>query len=134
MVKLIVGTRGTGKTKILVNMMNETAKKSEGAVVCIDKTNKLMHEANRNARLVDVERYGISGHEAFAGFIFGILAGNYDITDIYVDSLFKIVGRDYDKLEEFFCGFSSFTSDINIVFTVSEELEKLPKSVQKLAI
>ena len=134
MIKLIIGNRGSGKTKILIDMMKEALKTSKGTVVCVDKSKKLMYDVNSAIRLVDVEQYGITGHKSFAGFILGILANNYDITDIFIDSLFKIVGRDYDKLEEFFNSINDYAKDINIVFTVSTDVSELSENVQKLAL
>ncbi|MCL2013387.1 MAG: hypothetical protein FWG69_00185 [Oscillospiraceae bacterium] len=134
MIKLIVGTKGTGKTKILIDMMEKSERESNGSVVCIDKGSKLRFTANHTIRLIDIEDYGISGHETFAGFILGVLAENYDITDIFIDSLIKIVGRDLDKLENFFAGINNHAKDVNIVFTVSADLSELPENVKKLAI
>lgn len=132
MIKLIVGNKGTGKTKILIDMMNAAAINSDGNIVCIDKGTKLKYDANYKIRLINVENYGISGHDAFAGFILGVLAGNYDIGEIYFDSLLKIVGRDYSKLEEFFAKLNENTNDIKLVFTVSADLSELPESIQKM--
>ena len=133
MIKLIIGNRGTGKTKILVDMMTRAVASTDGNVVCIDKGPKLAYSIRHSIRLVDAESYGIAGHEAFAGFILGVLAGNYDITEIYVDSLLKIVGRDYPALEKFFEIIDRATKDIKVVFTVSADPEELPESVRKLA-
>ena len=136
MIKLIVGTKGTGKTKILIDMIQEAAKCNHGSTVCIDKSksNKLRYEINHSIRLINVEDYDIIGHDMFAGFILGVLSANYDIHEIYIDSLFKIVGRDYIKLERFFKKIEESAKDIKVVFTVSEDLEKLPEYVQKLAL
>ncbi|MCL2088298.1 MAG: hypothetical protein FWH14_02330 [Oscillospiraceae bacterium] len=135
MIKLIVGTKGTGKTKILIDMIQDAAQIDNGSVVCIDKSksNKLRYQISHSVRLINVEDYEIMGHDMFAGFILGVLSANYDINEIYIDSLFKIVGRDYIKLERFFKKIEESAKDIKIVFTVSEDLEKLPEYVQELA-
>lgn len=135
MIKLIVGNKGSGKTKILIDMINQSLSTSPGNVVCIDKTDKLRYDVKTAVRLVDVENYDIEGHDMFYGLLSGLLAGNYDITDIYIDSILKIVGRDYDKLGEMFERIDKITkeSKITVVFTVSADMSDLPESVTKFA-
>lgn len=135
MIKLIVGRKGTGKTKILIDMLNKAAKDSAGNVVCIDKGTKLTYDIDHSVRLIDVDHYSIEGFDRFYGCIAGLLAGNYDITDVYVDSILKIVGRDYDHLGRFLEHLKALAdeADTNFVFTVSADLEELPDSVKKFA-
>ena len=90
MVTLIVGKKGSGKTKKLIERANEAVKTSDGNVVVIEKGLKLTYDISHQARLVDSDSYSISGLDALAGFISGICAGNYDVTDIFVDSTLKI--------------------------------------------
>ena len=100
MVTLIVGKKGSGKTKKLIERANEAVKTSDGNVVVIEKGLKLTYDISHQARLVDSDSYSISGLDALAGFISGICAGNYDVTDIFVDSTLKIIGQDMKALEE----------------------------------
>lgn len=133
MIKLIVGKRGFGKTKILVDMATKAANTSSGNVVCIEKEPKLTYEIPSSVRLMQTDDAGIEGFGEFYGYIAGVLAGNFDITDLFIDSTLKIVGRDYDKLGEFFARLDKTTSEgsVNIVFTVSADRDELPESVQK---
>ena len=94
MIKLIIGLRGSGKTKTLVNMVNSAADASNGDVICIEFGNKLNYDIKPQARLVDSTAYSINNATALYGFIAGILASNYDITHIYVDSVLKICNYD----------------------------------------
>ena len=95
MIKLIVGKKGTGKTKALVERVNEAVAISKGNVVCIEKDLNLTYSLNHKARLVVADEYGIDGYDEFFGFISGLLAGNYDITHLFVDGVFKIVCRTF---------------------------------------
>jgi energy-coupling factor transporter ATP-binding protein EcfA2 len=94
MIKLIVGNKGSGKTKTLIRMVNEAVKMPSGKVVCVEKGLKLTYDISHQARLVDIEHYGVSGFVAFGGFLCGLMAGNYDITDIFVDATLRIGGRE----------------------------------------
>ncbi len=90
MIKLIVGTKGTGKTKTLIEMARKAAEESKGNVVCVEKGDKLAHELPNSVRLVNSEEYDIRGFANLYGFLAGFLAGNYDITHLFVDGTFKI--------------------------------------------
>ena len=90
MVTLLIGKKGTGKTKKLISLANEAVAASTGNVVVIEKGSKLTYDVTHKARLIDTEQYLISGYDMLFGFISGICAGNYDVTDILVDSTFKI--------------------------------------------
>ncbi len=131
MIKLITGKRGTGKTKILVDLIKEAAKSTRGNVVCIEKAMQLTYDIPYSVRLVDVDSYTIDSYDKLYGFISGMIAGNYDISEIFVDGILKVGGRDYEALGRFLEMIEKITSEIEIVFTVSEELENLPESVTK---
>ena len=90
MVTLLIGKKGTGKTKKLISLANEAVAASSGNVVVIEKGAKLTYDVTHKARLIDTDQYSISGYNMLYGFISGICAGNYDVTDILVDSTFKI--------------------------------------------
>ena len=87
MIKLITGKKGTGKTKILVDMINNAVKDTNGDLICIEKGAKLTYDISYKVRLVDSDRFAIEGYEAFYGFIAGMFAGNYDIKEIFIDGI-----------------------------------------------
>ena len=124
MIKLIIGNKGSGKTKKLIDQVNVCVENSDGNVVCIEKEPKLTYDVSSKARLLETETYLINGHKAFYGFLAGICAGNYDVTDILVDATFKIVGREYEKLPQL-----SEASDVNFYFTISCDKEDLPVEI-----
>lgn len=134
MVKIITGKKGTGKTKILIDMINEASKKSDGYVVCIDKSEKLRYDIPTNVRIVDTDANSIYSFEAFYGLVAGLVAGNYDIKEIYVDSILKVGGADFEALGAVLNKIDRLTgSDVSVTFTVSAELADLPESVSKFA-
>ncbi len=131
MIKLITGRRGSGKTKILVDLIKEAAANTKGNVVCIEKAMQLTYDIPYSVRLVDVDSYSIDSYDKLYGFISGMIAGNYDISEVFVDGILKIGGRDYQMLADFFGMVEKITSEIEIVFTVSEDVENLPEGVLK---
>lgn len=131
MIKLITGKKGTGKTKILVDMINESAKNTNGNIVCIEKGAKLTYDIDHSVRLTDTEHYAIDGYDAFYGFVAGMFAGNFDISEVYVDSILKIGGRDYNELGKLLEKIDKISGqDIKVVFTVSADENELPQSVK----
>ena len=137
MMKLIVGNKGSGKTKSLISMVNDAVAVSKGNVVCIEKGSVMTFDINYKARLVDIDNYDIVGYEAFYGFLTGILAGNYDITHLFVDATLRIGGRDYAALADMLNKLNKVVAergDTEVVFTVSCDKEDLPESVQSLVL
>ncbi len=137
MIQLIIGRRGSGKTKKLIDMIGEAQKVSKGNIVCIEKGQILTYDLSHKVRLIDTNLYNIKGFDSLYGFISGIMAGNYDITDIFIDSFFKIVPREYDVFAEFIEkveNMSKENGDINIVFTISADRDELPDMVDRYLI
>ncbi len=132
MIKLITGKKGTGKTKILIDQINDTVKSTNGNLVCIEKGDNIRRSISFRVRWCDVDKFAIEGYDAFYGFVAGMLAGNYDIKDVFVDGILKIGGRDYDALGNLFEKLDKLTGDeATIVFTVSADDSELPESVKQ---
>lgn len=131
MISLIIGNKGSGKTKHLVQMVNDALEKSNGNVVCVEKETKLTYDVNYRARLVATDYYGVQGFTAFYGFLSGVCAGDHDITDILIDATFRIGGRDYEELADFLEKVSKLSemTDTNFVFTISCDESLLPKRI-----
>lgn len=130
MINLIPGKKGTGKTKILVDAIIKAADEATGCVVCIERGMKLTYDIPSKVRLVDAEEYGITSYDAFYGFVAGLLAGNYDIQQIYIDGILRIGGRDYDELGAMIEKVAVLAKDVKLVFTVSADPEELPENVR----
>lgn len=135
MIKLIVGKKGSGKTKKLIDLVNDTAKESKGSVVCIEKGDVLTLSISHQARLVDINDYNVAGYDEYYGFLSGLCAGNHDITDIFGDATLRIGNRDYDKLVEFLDRTSSLAkaTDVNFYFTVSCDENEIPAKAFEIA-
>ena len=101
MIKLIVGNKGSGKTKLLIEQINAAVKTTSGNIVCVEKGLKMTYDIDHAVRLIDIEDYSVEGYEAFYGFLAGVFAGNYDISEIFVDGTLKVGGKDYEKLAAF---------------------------------
>ncbi len=123
MIKLFVGVKGTGKTKTLIELVNNAANTSNGNVVCIEKGDKLKLDITYKARLIDTDYFSITDAESLFGFIAGILASNSDITDIFVDSALKICGNDVAAFENMLGKLEKVTKDVNLVMTSSIAVE-----------
>lgn len=132
MIQLIVGGKGSGKTKKMIDMINESAKTTPGNIVCIEKSMKLTYDINYKARLIDVDEYNISGYDMLYGFIAGILAGNYDIVEVYLDGVLKLGNHDLEGLGRLLDELGALVKEnVKMVVTVSADLETLPDSVRK---
>ena len=91
MIKLIVGAKGSGKTKAMIDMINDSVKTSKGNVVVVEKGMKLTYDIAPAARLIDLDEYKVAGGEMLYGFVAGLMASNYDITDLYIDGILKVL-------------------------------------------
>lgn len=133
MLKLIAGKKGSGKTKQLITMVNEAVETSSGKVVCIEKGSKLTYDVNHDARLLNTDDFNVSDYDSFYGFLAGIVASDYDVKEIYVDSIAKIVGDDLYKIGEFLAKVDSIASkdEINFTITVSSDEKALPENIAK---
>ena len=133
MVKIIMGLKGSGKTKRLVDMVREAVNADHGDVVCIEKDKKLTYDIPYRARLIDAGEYGIGTYAFLQGFISGLHAGNYDITHIFIDYFYKLVGdMSVDSLDRFVTWLDAFSAAQNVEFvlSVSSELENATETIR----
>ena len=130
MIKLFIGAKGSGKTKTLIELVNNAAATTNGSVVCIEKGDKLRFDITSKARLINTDYYSIDNAEKLTGFIAGILASNNDITDIFVDSSLKICGNDVAAFTAVLNKLEKITKDINLVMTVSIAVDECPEAIK----
>ena len=123
MVKVIMGLKGSGKTKKLIDSINGTLTEASGDVVCIEYGKKLTYDVNYRVRLVDSQEYAISNSDMLKGFLSGLHAGNFDITNVYIDNLYKTIGADRAAGEAFilWCAEFAEANNMNITVTVSDD-------------
>jgi hypothetical protein len=130
MIKLFIGGKGSGKTKTLIEMVNNAVNESKGNVICIEKGDKLIHDITYKARLIDTDAYAVLDADALYGFIAGILASNSDITDVFVDSALKIIGNDVIAFEGMLKKLEKITEGVNLVMTSSIAVEDAPEAIK----
>ena len=137
MVQLIVGLKGSGKTKKLVDMVRAAVNEETGDVVCIEKERKLTFDIPYQARLIDAGTYDIGSYEFLKGLICGVHAGNYDITHFFIDNFYKLVNdKSVESLETFLGWLDKFSANENISFVISlsVDAETLSDTVKKYMI
>lgn len=120
MVKLIMAVAGSGKTKVIIDSVNEAAKKEPGSIVCIAKGTALNLDISHAARLINSSDYNVSDYASLMGFVSGIHAGNYDITKIFIDGLYKVAHDEKTAdAEAFILKLDEFSSKHSVDFVVS---------------
>ena len=125
MVRVIMGDKGTGKTKKLIELINTAASQEAGNVVCIEAEKTMTFDIHYHVRLIVAREYEIASYEAMRGFISGLYAGNYDISHIFIDNLFKIVcGKSDREAEKFLDWLEHFSHVHGVRFTVSASVDE----------
>lgn len=136
MISIIASGKGTGKTKKLIDMANADMDTIKGNVVYIDDDNRHMYDLKHAVRFVNLEEFSIESVEAFVGFVYGVVANNYDIEKIYIDGLYNIMGKDTDRLMFFIEKIEWLSKKFSIDFTMtmSSEPDQLPEGIKKYVI
>ena len=133
MIHVIMGLKGSGKTKKMIDSINETLANANGDVVCIEYGKKLTYDVNYRVRLVDSKEYGINGLDMLKGFLSGLHAGNFDITNVFIDNLYKTIGSDRAGGEAFvaWCAQFAAANNMHITITVSDDPAEASEEVKK---
>ena len=133
MIHVIMGLKGSGKTKKLIDSIHDTVAASQGDVVCIEYGKKLTYDVSDKVRLVDSQEYGIRSTEMLKGFLSGLHAGNFDITHVFIDNLYKTIGNDRSAAEDFVTWCAKFAADNNmeITMTISEDPAQAPEGIKQ---
>ncbi len=133
MIHVIMGLKGSGKTKKMIDSVRETVANAHGDVVCVEYGQKLTYDLPHRVRLVDSKEYGISNPDMLKGLLSGLHAGNYDITNVYIDNLYKTIGADRAAGEEFilWCAQFAEANFMEITITVSDDPEQASEEIKK---
>jgi len=136
MIQVIMGLKGSGKTKRLLDSINEAVKNASGDVVCIEYGSQLTYDVNYRVRLVNSKEYGINNLDKLKGLISGLHAGNFDITNVYIDNLYKTIGTDRATGEAFilWCAEFAQVNNMNITITVSDDPAEASDAVKAYLI
>ena len=119
MIHVIMGLKGSGKTKKLIDAIHAAVADAHGDVVCIEYGKKLTYDVTYKVRLVDSKEYGIQSPEMLKGFLSGLHAGNFDITNVFIDNLYKTIGDDKAAGEDFVAWCAKFAAENNMEITIS---------------
>ena len=133
MINVIMGLKGSGKTKKMIDSINEVLATASGDVVCIEYGKKLTYDVNYRVRLVDSKEYGISNSDMLKGLLSGLHAGNFDITHVYIDNLYKTIGTDRANGEAFvaWCAAFAEANNMNITITISDDPANASEEMKK---
>ena len=132
MIQVIMGLKGSGKTKKLIDAIHEALASANGDVVCIEYGKKLTYDVNYRVRLVDSEEYAITNPDMLKGFLSGLHAGNFDITNVYIDNLYKTIGSDRAAGEAFilWCAEFAQANDMNITLSISDDPAEASEAIK----
>ena len=137
MIRVIMGLKGSGKTKKLIDSIHETLEHANGDVVCIEYGKQLTYDVNYKVRLVDSKEYAISNSDLLKGFLCGLHAGNFDITHVFVDNLYKTINKPidagYEMVDEFLAWAARFAeiNNMNLTFSISEDVANASEEMKK---
>ncbi len=134
MIKIHMGLKGSGKTKKIIDDVNTAINVEKGNVVCITEGNRLMHDIDRNARLVNTEQFNVKNFDMFVGMLSGIIAQDFDITHIFIDSVFKSVpDESMANIDNLVSALEALESKFNVSFTlmISADVAEATDAVKK---
>lgn len=133
MIKVIYGSKGTGKTKMLIDAANAAVATAKGHLIFITDTKRYMYDLERDVRFIDVSDYDVAGEAALCGFVKGVIAGNHDNEYVYLDGVIRIAGKPVSELAAFFYMLEkvSEAGNLTITVTISADKEELPDFVAK---
>ena len=136
MIQVIMGLKGSGKTKRLIDAIQSAVASAQGDVVCIEYGNKLTYDVNYRVRLVNAKEYEIDNIDKLKGLLSGLHAGNFDITNVYIDNLYKTIGNDRATGEAFIAWCAEFAkaNNMNITITVSDDPAEASEAVKAYLI
>jgi len=134
MIEFVIGAKGSGKTKKMIDMANDELITTKGDILFINDRDKYRVTVDTKIRFINTEEFGIKGEDQLYGFICGVLASNYDVSTIYLDNLLRILNVDgpealegtLEKLDKL-----NKQQDVKFVLSVSSEEDKLPDNIKK---
>ena len=136
MIQIIFGKKRSGKTKRILDMANASIAEAKGNVLFVDDGRSYTLSLKPQVRFIDASEYGVKGKESFYGFLAGILAGNYDISYLFIDGFLKLVATDEAGLNEFFAKLEKLAAGAGctLVLSYSEDAENVPEHIRSFAI
>ncbi len=136
MIKVILGEKGIGKTKTMVDIINTSSAIEKGHVVCITKGQRLLFDLDHSIRLIDTTEYELNSYEAFYGFVCGVISEDFDISHVFIESINKIINPDLNQFAEFINNLDKLEKKESIDFTITITADKssAPASLLKFCV
>lgn len=136
MVSMLVGPKGSGKTKRMIKLANDDVEKLNGSVVYIDDDKRHIYDLNHDMRFMNMEDYPVKTKEEFFGFVCGIISNNYDIQRIYIDGLLKVVDINVEDMTDYFNKFTTIAqkNDLKFIFALNQDKDTLPEALHEYMI
>ena len=134
MVRLIMGLKGSGKTKQLIELVNDAVDHENGDIVFIERSSKLKYDIPHKVRLIDASQYEFNGFDFLKGYISGLYSANYDITHIFIDNVLSIIGKDVgEEAENFFewCEVFGLKEHVKFTITISVDINKATDKIRR---
>ena len=131
MINVIYGAKGSGKTERIIAKANETVEKSKVCVIYLNDKPEHSKALNAAIRFIDITEYDVKEEKSFVSFVKGLLAGNYDITDVFMDGPAKFTGKAVDEIEDIFTALDLIGADAKVNFTVTVSAEEVPDFMKK---
>ena len=131
MIHVIMGLKGSGKTKKLLDSIHDAVAEARGDVVCIEYGKKLTYDVSYKVRLVDSKEYGINSSEMLKGFLSGLHAGNFDITHVFIDNLYKTIGNAAGEEFVTWCAKFAAENEMEITMTISDDPTDAPDGIKQ---
>lgn len=132
MIKVIMGPQGSGKTRVLVDTVNDALNSEKGSVVCIGRDKRFVYDLKPEVRLVEISHFKILDLDMMLGFLCGIISQNYDISHIFIDSILKIAPGEIEELDAFFEELDAISAkfDVDFTITLSEDQSKATSKIK----
>lgn len=136
MIQIIAGDKGKGKTKILIEKVNNEVQTAKGNIVYLDKNNKHMYELSNKIRLINVNDYFIENHNEFLGFLCGIISCDHDLQSVYLDSFLTIANVNKDNIDQVFNKLEKISKHfkINLCLSISMNYDQIPDNMKENVI
>ena len=131
MINIIYGVKGSGKTKRIIDTANDRARTTKGSFIYVTDCADHSSEVDNSIRFIDINHYGLKDENGALCFIKGLLAGNYDITDIFIDGLAKFIKKDVTELEDAFDQLDLLSREFNVTFTLTVSAEEVPQFMRR---
>ena len=131
MINIIYGAKGSGKTKKIIDKANEKAKTSKGVIMYVTDSSSHSLDIDPNIKFIEVGKYGLFDEKSLVSFVKGLLAGNYDITDIFIDGIGKFIKKDIIEMEQLYADLDRVANMANIEITSTVSAEELPEFMKK---